>query len=515
MDLQTLINTVKVASQSAGISFSGTDKFNKLKKSGSTLLTSKNLTKINSLKGKARGSIAQYPVLVSENINPKLVPIITNALEVEYSSLVWLVISSTSSFNSGDSASVIKQFHNVQGGLTESTFLCGVDSTHQLYEANKELLESYEDTFNMKTLNESYYTGSLMEYLAEAKGSNPHHNSDSAKQKEFEMKVKEHQMKVDDSKRKQKEFEMKVDDNRRKEQEFANKQTKFKQDQEDQLYSQRMTRVKDALGTAKDTLDIATSVSREIDRKRDFKMSKKKFDDDQAQRNYMAGKAEVLTTMRDLNKVNDLHPTILNIEVNFREPETKTVVTKKLSIGVKCVSHLLKSDDIQYYLTKASYKNSGLLKLVKWTTGEIKFWKDLVFNLDDLKMSIIQNRKNRYNKNYFANLEFIAKASKQAVLTGAKTSNLPSAITTLVISKTDVDNIKYKDGINLLANPEYLKKIFNAYYLLNILIVDESLDVIYSYDQFTNTIHRQPFSSYEKASKERVINANDLFKLAK
>ena len=60
-----------------------------------------------------------------------------------------------------------------------------------------------------------------------------------------------------------------------------------------------------------------------------------------------------------------------------------------------------------------------------------------------------------------------------------------------------------------------MKKIFNNYYLLNLLIVDESLDVVHRYDQFSNTIVTNPISSYEKSSKERVINANDLFKLAK
>lgn len=542
MDLQTLINTVKVATNVAGLKVSGKnmDKINTMSKTGKTIMTAKNINKINSIKGKARKSIAQYPVLVSENLNPKMVPIITNALEVNYASLLMLVLGSVSSYDSGDTSSVLSKFHNVDGQLGESTFLEGVDSVHAIYEANKDLLVPYEEAFNMSTLNESYYTGQVMEYLSEAGKKNKQKQEKREKAIKNKRDYETHEWKRKDDQRKDIELQLKQNADRRAQQEFKDKQKANAANEERQKVQdtreaekfaseQRGRNLKDiqaVVGTASQVVNTGINISKEIDRKRDRVKDAERHEwdrerqewererqaQDKAQRQHMAGKGTVLTTMKDLNKFNDLHPLILNVEVNFREPEGNAVITKTVSVGVKCVTHLVKSGDIEYYLTKAAYKNSGLLKLIKWTTGEIKFWKDLVFALDDIKMSVLQNAK---GSNHFSKLEYVAKMARQSIVAGKKAQEVPNAITTLVITKTDVENIKYRDGVDILSDPNYLKKIFNAYYLLEILIVDEGLDVIYKYNEKNNSIEREPFSSYERASKERVVTQNDLLKLVK
>lgn len=497
MDLGTLVSTIKNTTSALGVQIKGSDNINAAKATGRTILTAKNISKINSLQGKARESIAQYPILFSENLNPKLAPIIANGLEVDYASLVLLVISNTSAFDSGSASSVIRQFHNLNGGLREDVFLAGVENVHSLYEANKALLQPYEEAFNMKTVNESYYNKSMFEHLTEAS-------------KDLN-KLSDNELKDEISRRAEKRNAAKFS---------ADKKSSMQRDAIAKAKEERdkkkasMDAITSGMGTAKNAMDIATNVVNTIDKHKAASRDAKDWEDERARRNYDAGRANVNTTVKDLVKLNDLHPLILNIDVNFREPQSNTVVTKKLSIGVKCVGHLLKSDDIQYYLTKAAYKNNGLLRVIKWTTGEIKFWKDLVFTLDDIKLSALQNSKAAHNS-WFARLEYLAKTSKQSILTGVKSNDTPAAITTLVITKTDVENIKYKDGINILSNPEYLDKIYNTYYLMNLLIVDESLDIVYRYNPFSKTIDREPFSSFEKASKERTLNANDLLKLAK
>lgn len=413
-------------------------------------------TKSTSIKNQARKSIAQFPVLVSENLNPSLTPIMLNAIEAKNALYLAMLIQNTRSFNSQNVTGIIGTFIKENAELSERVFLEGCDSVRALCEANAELLLPYEDSFNRRTINESYYSKSLMYYL-EAQG-----NSDK------EQRDKEKHSWGRDAEAR----------NKRKE----------KIDAEERDRKHRREDEKDAQDQA--------------DRDRDA-----------YERRAKNGVANVLTQPKDLVKQNDLQPLILRTEVNFTDEATQAVIKREIMIGVKSVGHLVKSKDIVYYLVKSAYKNNFFLKLIKWTTGEISFFKDLLFTLDDIKTDVKISANNGSNKNPFYTLSMLAKQSRGSGLKGSK--DLPTRITTLILTKTDIENIKYKDGINILANPEYLKKIQEAYHLMDIYIVDESLDVVYSYDDQSHTIERIPFTSFEKQSKERKVNANDLYKLFK
>lgn len=444
MDLKMLLGVIKKIGTSKNSNQSNDDYINGLKDINQ-------LNQINSIKGQARKSIAQYPVLISETVGTQIAPVINHSLEMTYAYLLAMVIQNTDSFNSGGADSVLDKVHR------ESTFMPGADCINDLYEANKDLLKPYEEQFNMRTLNESYYTKDMMIYFNEASKSDEN------------RKAQEHRWKSEDR-----------DYNRQRDAE------KDKRDAEDRDYKRQRDAEKDK-------------------RDRDSYESDKKRPG-----------ANVLTQPKDIAKMNDMQPTVLNIEVSFRDPKANSdaVITKKISIGVKCVSHLVKADDVEYYLTKAAYKNNMFLKLIKLTTGEIKFWKDFIFAMDEIKTRAKVNTRDKKN-DYFMDQEFIAKNAKKLLVAGCPKSDLPSAITTLVISKTDVDNIKYKEGIDIMKDPSTIKKIFNAYYLLNFLVVDEALEVVYVYDVETNTMESKSFKSFEEASKKREINSNDLFKILK
>ena len=347
MDLKTLVTTMRTASKAAGFKVTGNNTMKAVAKSGKLLYTSSNINKINSLQGKARNSIAQVPVLVSENLDPKLVPILTNTIEIEQATLLMLAISSESSFTSGNAASVLRKFHNIDGGiLGEETFLEGIDSVHEIYKANKALLQPYEECFNMKTLNESYYTGSLMEYLSEAgKKNNKAENARNLRDKQ------KHDWAADDQKRAREVHAWRQADREREAEERAieqeNREAEAKRnaerhawaadDQRRKATSGHISNTKSVIDTIGSVANTAINVSREIDRRKDREMDRERYANDKAQRDYMAGKGNVTTTMKDIVKFNDMHPLIFNVEVNFLEPNANTVVTRNLSLGVKCL----------------------------------------------------------------------------------------------------------------------------------------------------------------------------------
>lgn len=432
------------------------------------------LNKINSIKGQARKSIAQFPVLISENVSAEMAPIITHAIEVENATLVSIILQNTDSFSSGGVSSVVGTVHR------ESSFLPGSESVHELYEANKALLVPYEENFNMRSLNEGYYTKDMMMYFNEAKNNQKNNKADENR------KAQKHRWEGEDQERK-----------RNKEERDAEAHEWKRQDREDKAKADADRDARDAARDARD----AERDSRE----------REKYDSERKRTG-----ANVLTQPKDINKMNDLQPTVLNVEVNFRDPKANSdaVITKKVSIGIKCVSHLVKSKDVEYYLTKAAYKNNIFLKLIKFTTGEIKFWKDLVFALDDIKKKATYSAKTN-SEDQFANLEFTAKNAKALLVAGASKGDLPTAITSLLVSKSDLENIKYKEGIDIMKDPSAIKKIFSSYYLLNFMVVDEALEVVYCYDAETNTMESKSFRAFEDVSKKREVNANDLYKVLK
>ena len=390
-------------------------------------------TKAVSIKNQAKKSIAQFPVLVSETLNPALAPILLNAIETKNALYLSMLIQNTRSFNTDNVSGVIGSFIKESAETAEAVFLQGCETVNELTEASRDLLKPYDEVFNKTTLNETYYSKSL-KYFLEAQNSEDRANESQ-------------KWKREDRKRQQEKDELEKEDRAR----------------------------------------------------------------EKAERNAKNGVNNVLTQPKDLLKQNDLQPLVLKVEVNFTDPSTNAVITRDIMIGVKSVGHLVKQKDIVYYLVKSAYKNNFFLKLIKWTTGEISFFKDLLFTLDDIKADV-RIAAGSNNNNPFYQLAQKAKAAKGVGLAGEK---CPTQITTLIITKADVEAIKYKDGINILTNPEYLKKILHAYHLMDIYIVDESLDMVYAYNDQTHNIDRLPFSSFEKQSKERKVSANDLYKLFK
>ena len=436
-------------------------------------------TKASSIKNQAKKSIAQFPVLVSENLNPSLTPIMLNAIEAKNALYLAMLIQNTRSFNSTDVTGVIGSFIKESANMSENVFLEGCDSVRELCKANADLLVPYEDAFNKKSLNETYYSKSLMYFLEKA---------EKAEKKDEQRKKEKHSWEREDRKRKQqREDEKDKIDAEERERKHRREDEKDRNDAEDRARRQRREDEKDANDRS--------------ERERDA-----------AERRAKNGVANVLTQPKDLVKQNDLQPLILRTEINFTDPQTNAVIKREIMIGVKSVGHLVKSKDIVYYLVKSAYKNNFFLKLIKWTTGEISFFKDLLFTLDDIKNDV-RVAAGSNNRNPFYQLAQKAKQAKGKGLRGD--NDLPTQITTLILTKTDVENIKYKDGINILSNPEYLRKVLVAYHLMDIYIVDESLDIVYAYNEQNHCIDRIAFSSFEKQSKERKVNANDLYKLFK
>src|SRR5699024_8471989 len=88
----------------------------------------------------------------------------------------------------------------------------------------------------------------------------------------------------------------------------------------------------------------------------------------------------------DKDKINSSLPTTISSKVNFMGTDSKgefipgVLVPKEIKFGVKTVVHVVKTEDIIFYLSDKSRGSNLVTKLVKFTTGELRLVKDLLLD---------------------------------------------------------------------------------------------------------------------------------------
>lgn len=222
----------------------------------------------------------------------------------------------------------------------------------------------------------------------------------------------------------------------------------------------------------------------------------------------------------DYKKLNSLSPTIITAKLllvpskDGKPIQGAKPINASITFGVKSVIHPLDSDDIILNLGKLKDPNF-FVRLCKWLTGEIKFTKffsDVIFNASNEKERIIREKN---GSSYWWNkLKNLSKSSK---IRNATSVSKISAVTTLVITKLEVDAIKNKYGIDYLSNSKAIDELLNELYLLGFIIVDESSDIIYMYNETKSHFEMYTSSSLKAFSKDEISmsangSSNSLYK---
>lgn len=192
-------------------------------------------------------------------------------------------------------------------------------------------------------------------------------------------------------------------------------------------------------------------------------------------RNRKPGNAEI--SKMDFKKLNDMTPTMVKLSLKVKSGEN--IFDKPITFGVKAVIHPLFSDDVIYYLSDILRDNSKFFRLIQWTTGEIKFFRDLVASLDTMKKTAITSTKK--DTFWWRKLQSMAKNTFIRKLIN-KTEGEPVPTATMVISKQDCDVIKNRYGIDILNSPKYVMTIMKKFFLLGFVVIDESTNMVYLFN---------------------------------
>jgi hypothetical protein len=219
----------------------------------------------------------------------------------------------------------------------------------------------------------------------------------------------------------------------------------------------------------------------------------------------------------EIKKANELTPTQVSVDLQYHDEGGKEI-NRKITFGVKCVAHLIESNDIEYYLPNSVITRTPIMRAIQWTTGEIKFFRDFMFAIDEIKKTAVKgNNKGGF---WWRRLQQLSKISKgrASILPFAKDPKnvkKPIPTSTMVISKENVDGIRNRHGIDILAKPAFVDKIMTNFFLMTFVIVDESIETVYIYNDDTKDFSTFSFKSLEGFSKQKDIDIKDIYKLLK
>ena len=174
---------------------------------------------------------------------------------------------------------------------------------------------------------------------------------------------------------------------------------------------------------------------------------------------------------QDVKKMNEAVPSLLVVNYTYMGKDN-VAVQSSFIIGVKAKLIPTNSREILNKMKKSNNPGGGFGTLMKLTTGEIKFFKDFLFAIDQNREAVLQSKQKGSREQIWKTLENRAAQSKWQLRKYGGSDNTASAITTVVITAEDADQF-FRETNTYITNPKEAKKFIEAYNLLGLVIVDD------------------------------------------
>ena len=175
---------------------------------------------------------------------------------------------------------------------------------------------------------------------------------------------------------------------------------------------------------------------------------------------------------QDVKKVNEAVPSLLIVNYTYLASNGNDHIDSSFIIGVKAKLIPTNYREIINKMKKSNKPGGGFGTLMKLTTGELKFFKDFLFAVDQNRDAILQSRQKGSREQIWKTLENRAAQSKWQLRKYGTSDNTATAITTVVITAEDADQF-FKETNTHITNPKEAQKFIEAYNLLGLVIVDD------------------------------------------
>jgi hypothetical protein len=207
-------------------------------------------------------------------------------------------------------------------------------------------------------------------------------------------------------------------------------------------------------------------------------------------------------TDREVKKANDMMPYAMQVRLMAVNDKKEFVQFIDFVLGVKTILHPVESDDVIENIQRVMQNRSPFFKFLKWTTGEISLFKNILLNVDDMKSDVINKASGK--SPWFGKLKRI-KDRKY----GLKDFTVPYAMipnTTLVITSYEADYLRNNFAIDV-TNAKTGRNLVDTMFLMAFIIVDEgtgTIDILYDGSSDYQTY------ALETLEREVSLNSNKL-----
>ena len=197
----------------------------------------------------------------------------------------------------------------------------------------------------------------------------------------------------------------------------------------------------------------------------------------------------------DVKKSNELVATTLYIRVRLVNDKNEDMGVVDFIVGIKCIMHPVKSNDMVINMVNACRNNNKVFNFLRWTTGEISFFKDFLLNMKEIKTDVVAHKSGASPWWLTLKRRKSLATMKDSMFIGKRI--LPNA--TIVLSSEEVEFIKTEYGYDLF-NPIFFNKIMSTYFLLGFVIVDSASQVAHFLYEDQDNFQSVTFSALEKSS---------------
>jgi hypothetical protein len=230
----------------------------------------------------------------------------------------------------------------------------------------------------------------------------------------------------------------------------------------------------------------------------------RKYTDEAKEKNKNIDKSKKTINVQKIEqKVNDLLPLTMPVQIFYRDKATQTMTETTLLFAVKTQTHVVPTDEMVHQIGVSMRDNRFVFRMVQWTTGEISFWKDLVFNIDKLKADATSDK---ISTNWFYKLKLNAKTATVNI-SFKREHLLPT--TTLVMTVDEVEAIKRAYGVNLQSTKDAFR-LCKLFHLLGFMVIDSASETLWVYDDNDKKFDRTTIPSEQRENDS--VSKKDMMK---